>query len=170
MIMHIRLAAGAALAAALFVAACDDDDDDEGPSTPTVFNVVLTDEAEVNDCAAAGANAAGTATVTINAANTTITVTNLTFTGLSGPATMAHIHFGAANQNGNIAIDFGATAGSPLVSPFSGTFDSGDYLAPSGAPSTFAGFITSMKNDQSYINIHTAACPNGEIRGQLIAP
>jgi hypothetical protein len=170
MIMHIRLAAGAALAAALFVAACDDDDDDDGPSTPTVFNVVLTKAAELDDCATAGATAAGTATVTINAAETQITVSSLTFAGLSGPATMAHIHFGEDDENGPIVIDFGATAQAPLASPFSATFDAGDYLAPAGARSTFAAFVDAMKDDESYINIHTAACGTGEIRGNLIAP
>jgi hypothetical protein len=131
--------------------------------------VSLTKAAETTTCAGAGANALGNATVTINAANTTITVSGLTFSGLSGAATLAHIHSGAAGVAGNPVIDFGATAGSPLTSPFNDTFVATDYNAAAGAPTTFTAFITAMKNSLSYINIHTAACPGGEIRGQLIA-
>jgi hypothetical protein len=165
---RILLSAAALLATSLIAVACDDDDDDDEP-TATTFNVTLTKAAETTTCVGAGAAAAGTATVTINAANTTITVTDVTFSGLSGPVQGAHIHSGAVGVPGPIAINFGATAASPLTSGFDDVFVSTDYLAPSGAPATFASFITAMKAGLSYINLHTAACPDGEIRGQLVA-
>jgi hypothetical protein len=165
-----RLASGAALIISLFaVSACDDDDDDGTGPGPTTFTVTLTKAAETTVCAGAGANATGTATVTINSASTQISVTNLTFTGLSGPATMAHIHSGAPGVAGNIVIDFLATPAAPLTSPFNGTFTATNYIAAAGAPATFTAFLDAMRDGNAYINIHTAACGAGEIRGNLPA-
>jgi hypothetical protein len=162
----ILLSVAALLATSVLVVACDDDDDDE--PTATNFDVSLTKAAETTVCAGAGANATGSADVTINAANTTITVSDVTFSGLSGPVTAAHIHSGAVGVAGNIVIDFGATAASPLPNGFDDTFVSTDYIPAAGAPANFAAFITAMKAGLSYINLHTAACPNGEVRGQLV--
>ena len=70
--------------------------------------------------------------------------------GLSGPITAAHFHYGAPNRSGAVAF--------PLT--FSGNVVSG-ALVTSGA------FEDSLNNGNVYINIHTAANPNGEIRGQV---
>jgi hypothetical protein len=156
----------AALAATVVIVACDDDDDDPIAPQPTTFNVTLSRAAETPVCNTAGATAAGSATVTINAAETSITVSNLTFTGLSGPATLGHIHSGASGVPGPAVIDFGANP----TSPFNGTFTASNYPSPvpAGAPANFDAFIDAMKAGNTYINIHTAACPGGEIRGQLV--
>jgi hypothetical protein len=160
----IRLAAPAAVA--FFLVACGSDDP-ASPNEPTTFNVTMTTAAEVPVCEDAGASAAGSGTITINAANTSITVSNLTWTGLSGAATAAHIHIGAAGAAGAPLIDFGVLP----TSPFSDTFTAADYPAspPTGAPATFSAFIAAMKAGNTYVNVHTADCLPGEIRGQLIA-
>lgn len=118
-----------------------------------------------------GANAMGSATVTItgDGAAATVAVTNLTYSGLSGAPTLGHIHFGTSTTpSGPIELDFGT--GAALNSPINKTFVAADYTANTtgGAPADYPTFITMVKaGGNAYINIHTANCGNGEIRGEL---
>ncbi|WBA42649.1 CHRD domain-containing protein [Hymenobacter canadensis] len=73
--------------------------------------------------------------------------------GLSGPITMCHFHQGAAGAAGPVVLD--------LMSFVSGNVIEGE-VAPTPA------IVTAMLAGQIYINVHTAANPGGEIRGQLI--
>jgi len=146
------------------VGACGSDDNKsiDAAGGGTTYNVTLTKDQEVTACAGAGANATGTAKVTVSSDNTTITVTDVTYSGLSGAATMAHIHANVMGMNGGVVLAF-----STITSPFSKTFTATDYTAATGAPATFADFVTSLKAGGAYINIHTTACMGGEIRGQI---
>ena len=73
------------------------------------------------------------------------------YTGLSGPATAAHFHTGEAGKNGGVAIPIGGADKSP--------FEGSATLTDAQAADLMAG--------KYYINIHTAANPAGEIRGQV---
>ena len=76
----------------------------------------------------------------------------LVYSGLSGPATMAHFHGPAmAGENAGVVV--------PLANPASAA-ESTATLTDSQAADMLAG--------KWYINVHTAANPGGEIRGQLI--
>lgn len=75
------------------------------------------------------------------------------YTGLSGPATAAHFH-GPAAAGANAGVALGWTA--PIQSPMEGSAT----LTPAQAADLLAG--------RWYANIHTAANPSGEIRGQMI--
>jgi hypothetical protein len=97
-------------------------------------------------------SATGSATAEIDG---TSVVVEGDFTGLSGPATLAHIH-GPADVN--------ASAG--VICPLT---------VPSAAAGTITGTCTltaeqlqQLRDGLMYINIHTAANPSGEIRGQLL--
>ena len=68
-------------------------------------------------------------------------------------ATAAHIHEGAAGANGPVAV--------PLTKTNDNTF-----AAAPGAKFTPAQ-CDAYKKGNTYINVHSAAHPNGEIRGQL---
>jgi hypothetical protein len=75
----------------------------------------------------------------------------VTYSGLSGPVTGAHIHGPAApGANAGIVVPF-----TPGPSPISGEAK----ISPAQAGDLMAGLW--------YVNLHTAAHPPGEIRGQL---
>ncbi len=76
-----------------------------------------------------------------------------TYSGLSGKATAAHFHKGAPGKNGGVVVPI--FAGNTAKSPFKGS----KKLTAEQAGDLMAG--------QLYLNIHTAAHPPGEIRGQL---
>jgi hypothetical protein len=145
------------------VVACGSDNSSQ--PQPKVFNINLTPQGETPPCTAAGASATGTAKVTIAADNSTVTV-DVTYSGLSGPATASHIHSGTAAAAGPVVLPFSA----PLDSPFSKTLTAADYVtpAPAGAPPDFATFVTALKaGGGGYVNVHTNACKPGEIRAEV---
>ena len=67
-------------------------------------------------------------------------------------STKAHIHLAAPGKNG------------PVIVPL--TKDGDTYKVPAGAKLTEAQ-MASFKAGDLYINVHSAAHPGGEIRGQL---
>ena len=76
----------------------------------------------------------------------------VTYSGLSGPATMTHFHGPAApGAAAGVQVAFSGAMACPLV----GTAPVND------------GQIGDIRAGLWYINIHTAANPKGEIRGQV---
>ncbi|HTS39918.1 MAG TPA: CHRD domain-containing protein [Xanthobacteraceae bacterium] len=76
------------------------------------------------------------------------------FTGLSGPVTAAHFH-GPATFSKNAGIALPIVSGN-LLSPFEGSANLTDAQA------------ADLKAGRWYVNLHTAAFPAGEIRGQVV--
>jgi CHRD domain len=79
----------------------------------------------------------------------------VTYSGLTGPATMAHFHGPAAP---------GANAGPVVPVPTSALAD-----PMKGTATLTDAQIADLEAGNWYFNIHTAANPGGEIRGQLPA-
>ena len=75
---------------------------------------------------------------------------SVTTKGVQGTA--AHIHMAAAGKNG------------PVIVPF--TKEGDTYKAAAGAKLN-ADQMKAFKAGELYFNVHSAANPNGEIRGQL---
>ena len=75
---------------------------------------------------------------------------SVTTKGIQGTA--AHIHMGAAGKNGGVIV--------PL------TKDGDTYKAPAGAKLD-AEQMKAFEAGDLYVNVHSAAHPGGEIRGQL---
>jgi hypothetical protein len=76
----------------------------------------------------------------------------LSYSGLSGPATGVHFHGPAmAGQNAAVAVPIGAPLGSPVT----------------GSATLTPGQVADLTAGKWYVNLHTAANPNGEARGQV---
>ena len=75
----------------------------------------------------------------------------LTYAGLTGPATAAHIHMGAMGKAGNVVV------------PLCGPCKSG----VSGSAKLTKALEKAAAKHKLYVNVHTAKNPNGEIRGQV---
>ncbi|HWR52959.1 MAG TPA: CHRD domain-containing protein, partial [Bryobacteraceae bacterium] len=100
----------------------------------------------------------------------------LTYRDLAGgPATGAHIHLGAPWTNGPIVVHFCGTGGKPAC-PAEGTVE-GSFTAADVQASPdnnlgagdLASLLRAMRAGVTYVNVHNAMFPGGEIRGQVKA-
>ena len=92
----------------------------------------------------------GTATFTFDTAKKKLSW-NVKYSGLSGPATAAHIHAGRPGRSGAVLI--------PLCAPCR-TGATGTVAVPAAA-------MQAVLSGATYVNVHTKKNPGGEVRGQL---
>jgi len=119
-----------------------------GPAFADKMKATLNGKSQVPPNTSAGT---GTAELDYDPASKKLTWT-LTYTGLSGPATAAHFHGPAeADKNAGVAVAIPNAGTSPVQGSAT--------LTDAQAADLVAG--------KYYINIHTAANPGGEIRGQV---
>lgn len=98
----------------------------------------------------------------------------LTFSGLSTPTVAAHIHFGHPTDNGGI-IAFLCGGGNAPACPLEGgtvrgTITAEDIAAIPDqglAAGDMAAALRIIREGLAYVNVHTEAFPEGEIRGQI---
>src|SRR5262244_4092972 len=148
-----------------FVARADHDD--------TTFRARLTGFGEVPPKLVDGN---GRFTGSLSEDGTSISWT-LTWTGLTGPAQAAHIHFGQTQVNGGVVVFFCGGGGRPACpdgpnhsGSVSGTWTAADILAVPAqnvSAGDFAGFLKILKVGLGYANVHTVLFTAGEIRGQV---
>lgn len=151
-----------ALALLVSVSACKKDDTTPAPTTMQVSGTLNATNSipAVKVASSATGSMSGTYDTSTN-----LLVYTVTFSGLTGPATMAHFHYGDAKHKGDVAIPLtvpSATSGTitgkiPLVM----TTASGSTPAASQPDSLLKGHM--------YVNIHTDNNPAGEIRANLMA-
>lgn len=98
----------------------------------------------------------GLGMVVLNAAQNQITV-DLSWSGLTSPATASHIH-GPAGAGTNAAVLF----------PFSGVPAATAGSIPEQTFSINSTQVGYLQSGLLYMNIHDANFPGGEIRGQLV--
>lgn len=121
----------------------------------------------------------------------------LSYQGLEGAVTQAHIHFGQSSTVGGIVVWLCETAGTPAPSPTSmpvshpvdlggltpecpqeappdnpvtGTIGPDQVLAQTAqgiALFEFAELVRAIRAGATYANVHSALHPPGEIRGQI---
>jgi hypothetical protein len=101
--------------------------------------------------------ATGLAELTYDPATRVLTW-NVSYSGLSGKATMAHFHGPAAAGKNGPPVIWLSPKGSPVQSPIKG----GATLTPEQAQEFTAG--------EWYINVHTKVHQAGEIRAQVVPP
>jgi hypothetical protein len=85
-------------------------------------------------------------------------------TGISG-VSMAHIHNAKAGENGDpVAMLQIKEANGPIIAE--GNITSSDLMG-SLAGKSISDLVAKIQSGETYVNVHTGANPNGEIRGQL---
>src|SRR5688500_11793031 len=131
--------------------ACDKDDDEK-------INFTITATANPSQEVPPVTNSTGSGTVsgTYNK-NTNTLVYTATWTGLSGNATNMHFH-GPANVGEPAGVAVGITG---FTNTASGSVTNTIQLSEAQEADMLAG--------KWYYNVHTAANPGGEIRGQVAA-
>ena len=75
----------------------------------------------------------------------------LTYSGLSGKATAAHIHLGKPGVAGNVIV--------PLCAPCK--------PGQTGTATITSKVVGELEAGKTYVNVHTGKNPAGEIRGQV---
>lgn len=94
----------------------------------------------------------GEALATLDTTTKTLTYT-VTFENLTGPASAAHFHGpAAAGANAGVQVPLGNNPTSPIH----------------GSAKLTDAQITELEGGKWYVNVHTAANPGGEIRGQVV--
>src|SRR6202035_1490321 len=119
-----------------------------GPAFAEKMKATLSGKSEVPANSSA---ATGNADIDYDAATKKLTW-KLTYSGLSGPATAAHFHGPAeAGKNAGVAVAIPNASSSPV----------------SGSATLTDAQAADLTAGKYYVNIHTAANPGGEIRGQV---
>jgi hypothetical protein len=103
----------------------------------------------------------------------------LSYDGLEGTVTQAHIHIGQTDVNGGIAIWLCSNLGTPGVQPcpappatISGMATAADVVGPVGqgiGAGEFAKVVAALRAGTAYANVHSSKFPGGEIRAQVDA-
>jgi hypothetical protein len=103
-----------------------------------------------------GSAATGTADATLDTSAKTLDYT-VTWSGLTGPAIMAHFHGPApAGKNAGVLVPLGKSMTAGLTPPLHATVTLTDAQ------------ISSLEAGNWYVNVHTPAHKGGEIRGQVV--
>ena len=129
--------------------------------------------------------ASGELVLTIDEAAGTIAY-DLTYDGLEGTVTQAHIHIGQRDVAGGIAIWLCKTANvkpadaavdaltptcpGPNSGNVSGTVTAANVIGPTGQAVPVGAFddvLTAIGKGKAYGNVHSTSALTGEIRGQL---
>ncbi len=84
----------------------------------------------------------------------------VTLNNFSNTATLSHLHEGAVGVAGNVVTDLGGEAAYTRT---------GNTLTATFRDKAYGGAKLTLLQGGAYYNIHSAAFPGGEIRGQLIA-
>jgi len=119
-----------------------------GPASAEKFKATLSGKSEVPPNAS---TATGTADIDYDPSTKKISW-KLTYSGLSGPATAAHFHGPAeTGKNAGVAVAIPNAGSSPAE----------------GSATLTAAQAADLEAGKYYVNVHTAANPGGEIRGQV---
>lgn len=107
--------------------------------------------------------ASGSATFTVSGTSATYFVSA---TGFAGALTVGHIHLGSGDVTGPVIVPFDIIAQSGTVATGSVALD---------RPVTFGNITITgdslrrlLDTGQAYVNLHSAAYPDGDIRGQVV--
>jgi hypothetical protein len=103
----------------------------------------------------------------------------LSYADLSGDVQQAHIHLGQRAVNGGITVFLCTNLGNgpagtqpcpAAPATITGTIHPQDVVGPVAqglAPGEFQELVDAIRAGVTYVNVHSATFPNGEIRAQL---
>jgi len=148
---------------------------DTGGNTKKMLNVTLSGYAE--NPLALSTGASGQFQARIDDDQQTITY-SLTYSGLTGTVTQAHIHFGSPSQIGGVSFFLCTNLGNgpvgtqpcPASGTITGTITPADVIGPAGqgiAAGEFDEIVAAIRNGTAYVNVHSSQFPVGEIRAQF---
>ena len=121
-------------------------------TTPPMTGVLSAQLSGASEIPPVTSNGSGTLEATVNTQTMMLSYT-VTYAGLSGPATAGHFHGpAAAGMNAGIALPFSGSLASPIK----------------GQATLTATQLGQLMAGNWYVNLHTAANPGGEIRGQVM--
>jgi hypothetical protein len=110
----------------------------------------------------------GSATVTVDMGARTITY-RIDVYNLPSGVTASHIHVGAIGTNGPVVVNFAPPVPASNDFGFSGTIRDTDFiLRPDQGIRSAEDALQAIIGENSYVNVHSAVNPAGEIRGQLV--
>ena len=145
--------AAVAIAGTVLLSACDKDDDDDMPSKNSY--TVSGDANGAQEVPAVSTTATGTLSGTYDKKTKQLNYT-INWTGLSGDITVAHFHGpAAAGESAGPLQDIAITTNG-VTGNTSGSVTASDALH------------NALLDGKVYYNLHTAANPDGEIRGQVV--
>lgn len=98
----------------------------------------------------------------------------LSYAGLTSGPTAAHIHLGQNDVNGGVSAFLCGGSTKPACptgnATVTGTIVPADVIGPAGqgiAAGEWDELVMAIRAGVAYANVHTAAHPGGEIRGQI---
>jgi len=103
----------------------------------------------------------------------------LTFSNMSAPVIMSHIHLGQIHTAGGVMVFFCSSVGTPpagtqpcpgTAGTVTGTISAANVLALPGqhlSAGDFDALVNALEHNTTYVNVHTTAFPTGEIRGEI---
>jgi hypothetical protein len=122
--------------------------------------------------------ATGSFEASLNSAGDEISYT-LSYSGLEGSVTQAHIHLGQRDVSGGISVflcsnlgngPVGTQACPPAPATVTGTFTASSIVGPAGQGLTtgeFEELVRAIRAGVTYANVHSTKFPGGETRGQI---
>jgi hypothetical protein len=149
---HLVLASSLSALLALGLAGCNDTED------PAAFTGTLEAASQVPPVAS---TATGATSLDFDGESTVrFTVDVHSITGV----TAAHIHSGPAGATGPARVDLFT---GPQTGPADGQLVQGSFGPDDVEGISLDNLVNEMRSGNAYVDVHTAANPDGEIRGQL---
>lgn len=100
---------------------------------------------------------------------------SITFSGLSTPLVVAHLHFAPTKVAGGVMIFLCGGGGQPACpastsGTITGTITAANVTGPTAqgiSAGDLASALEAVRDGEAYANMHTTKFPAGEIRGQI---
>jgi hypothetical protein len=155
---HFTFVRSLMLVLALGAVGCSDDESEQPASFTGALN------------AAGGVpptNSTATGTVTLDFDGESTVQYRIDVTALNGPTT-AHIHSGATGATGPVRVTLFDAAGTGTpTTPVNGELVEDSFTESDVQGINFEALIEELRNGSAYVDVHTSAFPDGEIRGQV---